>query len=176
VFFLLHGPNLAAAGARQIHDERRRAEVSRVAEAVYRRAFGYARGTLLMAALAGLFAYGVARATDVPGPAPLALWVALWDVVPVIGATVGAIPIIVFAGVIDPTSGIVAAAAFAIYQVAEYLLLQRTIERRTLKLGPFLTVAAGFAGLELYGLAGALLAILVVSGAVVALDESTSGP
>ncbi len=174
VFFLLHGPNLAAAGGRQIHDERRRAEVSRVAAAVYRRAFGYARGELLMAALAGLFAYGVARFTDVPGPAPLALWVALWDVVPVIGATVGAIPIIVFAGVIDPTRGMVAAGAFAIYQVVEYLLLQRTIERRTLKLGPFLTVAAGFAGLELYGLAGALLAILVVSGLVVALDESTS--
>ena len=174
LFFLLHGPNIAAAAARQIHDDDRRALAGRVAGAVYRRAFGYARGTIAMAACAGSFAYVVARAADVPGPAPLALWVVLWDAVPLVGATIGALPIIVFAGVNDPVRGLVLLVAFVAYQVAEYLVAQRRLERATLRLGPFLTVVGGFAGLELYGLSGALLAILFLAIVVVALDESTS--
>lgn len=174
MFFLLHGPNLASAAARQIHDESRRATLSRVCSEVYRRAFGYARGSIAMAAVAGLFAYVLARATSVPGPAPLALWVVLWDFVPLLGAVIGALPIVVFAGVADPAKGVIVFVAFVVYQAVEYLVVQRRLERTTLKLGPFFTTAAGFAGLELYGLAGALLAILVAAMVMVALDESTT--
>ena len=174
LFFLLHGPDLAAAAKRQIHDDERRAHAAHVAEAVYRRAFGYARGSLAMAALAGLVAYALARLADVPAPAPLALWVVLWDAVPLVGALIGALPIVILAGVVDPAKGVVLLVAFLAYQVAEALLLQRRLERRTIRLGPFLTTAGGFAGLELYGLTGALLAILAITIAAVALDESTA--
>ena len=174
LFFLLHGPNLAGAAERQIHDDDRQAHARRVAEAVYRRAFGYARGTIAMAVLAGVAAYALARLADVPGPAPLALWVVLWDAVPLLGAIIGALPIIVLAGIIDPVKGVVLLVAFVAYQVLEYVFLQRRLERRTLRLGPFLTAAGGFAGLELYGLTGALLTILALAIAVVVLDESTT--
>ncbi len=174
LFFLLHGPNLAQGAARQIHDDERRAHARHVAGAVYHRAFGYARGTIAMAALAGLVAYGLARSAGVPGPVPLALWVVLWDAVPLLGATIGAFPIIVLAGVMDPTKGIVLLVAFVAYQAAEYVFLQRRLEHRTIRLGPFLTAAGGFAGLELYGLSGALLTILAMAIGAVALDESTT--
>jgi predicted PurR-regulated permease PerM len=174
LFFLLHGPKLASAAGRQIHDDPRRAEAARIASAVYRRAFGYARGTILLAALAGLFAFGVARAANVPGPAPLALWVALWDAVPLLGATVGALPVVVLAAIADPAKGAILAVAFVAYQAFEYLVLQRRLERSTVKVGPFLTTAAGFAGLELYGLTGALLAMLALTVGAVILDESTT--
>jgi predicted PurR-regulated permease PerM len=174
VFFLLHGPKLAAAAAAQVHDDGRRALIERVGAAVHRRAFGYARGTIAMAALAGGVAYAIARLAHVPAPAPLALWVALWDIVPLLGATVGAVPIVAFAGVNDPTRGLVVLVAFVVYQVVEDLVLQPRLERATVRLGPFLTAAGGFAGLELYGLSGALLAILGVAIAAVALDESTA--
>lgn len=174
VFFLLHGPDLAAAAARQIHDDERRAHAEQVARAVHRRALGYARGTFAMAILAGVVAYVLARVTQVPSPLPLALWVLLWDAVPLIGAVIGALPIVVIAGIIDPTRGVLLLVAFAAYQAAEYLLLQRRLERRTMRLGPFLTVAGGFAGLELYGLSGALLTVLGVAVAGVVLDESTT--
>ena len=174
LFFLLHGPNLASAAARQIHDDERQAQARHVASAVYHRAFGYARGSLAMAAVAGVVAYGLARAADVPGPAPLALWVVLWDAVPLLGAVIGAVPIVVLAGVIDPTKGVVLLLAFVAYQALEYVVVQRRLERSTVKLGPFVTAAGGFAGLELYGLTGALLTILAVAIVVVALDESTT--
>jgi predicted PurR-regulated permease PerM len=174
VFFLLHGPDLAEAAERQIHDDERRAHAEHVAVAVYRRAFGYARGTLAMATLAGLVAYVLARVTEVPSPLPLALWVVLWDAVPLVGAVVGALPIIVIAGIIDPAHGVLLFVAFAAYQALEYVLLQRRLERSTMRLGPFLTVFGGFAGLELYGLSGALLTILGLAIAGVVLDESTT--
>jgi predicted PurR-regulated permease PerM len=173
VFFLLHGRNLADAAARQIHDDDRRATATRIAAAVHRRAFGYARGTIVVAAMAGLFAYAAARVSGVPGPAPLALWVVLWDAVPLLGAVIGALPIVILAGVVDPARGLVLLALFVGYQAFEYLVLQRRLERRTVKLGPFLTTAGGFAGLELYGLSGALLAVLALAIGAVALDEST---
>lgn len=174
LFFLLHGPKLSAAAARQIHDETRRAQATQVAGAVYRRAFGYARGTIAMAVMAAGFAYLLARAAGVPGPVPLALWVLLWDAVPLVGATVGALPIVLLAGASDPTTGVVLLVAFLAYQAAEYVVLQRRLEQRTVRLGPFLTLVGGFAGLELYGLSGALLTILALAVGVVALDESTS--
>jgi predicted PurR-regulated permease PerM len=173
VFFLLHGGKLADAASRQIHDDDRRAFAMRVGDAVFHRAFGYARGTIVLAALAGVVAYALARVAGVPGPAPLALWVALWDAVPLLGATIGALPIVLLAGVVDPMRGVVLLVAFVGYQAFEYLVLQRRLEARTVKLGPFLTTAGGFAGLELYGLTGALLAMLALAVGAVVLDEST---
>ena len=173
IFFLLHGRDLAEAAARQVHDDDRRAMAERVGEAVYHRAFGYARGTIVTAALAGTVAYVLARIAGVPGPAPLALWVALWDAVPLLGAVIGALPIVVLAGIDDPTRGVVLLVLFVAYQAFEYVVLQRRIEARTVKLGPFLTAAGGFAGLELYGLTGALLMILALAIGAVVLDEST---
>lgn len=173
IFFLLHGEKLAEGAARQIHDDDRRAKASQVAGAVYHRAFGYARGTIVVAVLAGTVAYVLARMAGVPGPLPLALWVALWDVVPLLGAVIGAVPIIVLAGVLDPLRGVVLLVAFVGYQAFEFLVLQRRLERRTVKLGPFLTIVGGFAGLELYGLTGALLMMLALAIGAVILDEST---
>ena len=171
VFLLLHGPDLAAAAARQVHDPRRRAVIERVAAAAFDRGFTYVRGTIAMALAAGGVAYVIAEAADVPAPAPLALWVALWDVVPYLGAVIGAVPIVLLGGIGDPGRGVVLALAFVAYEVVETLLVQRRLERRAVRLGPFLTAAGAFAGLELYGLGGALLAIVVLAVGVAALAE-----
>jgi predicted PurR-regulated permease PerM len=171
LFLLLHGRRLAGAAVRQIDDERRRERVRRVGAVAYERAFGYARGSLLIGALSFTLAYVAARFAGVPGAAPLALWVGLWDLVPVVGAAVGAAPIVVLASVMSPWRGVALAVVFVAYQLFEDLVMQPRLERSTLRLGPFLTVAAGFAGLELRGLAGALIAVLAVATAVAALDE-----
>jgi predicted PurR-regulated permease PerM len=171
LFFMLHGPKLAAGAAGQVHTPARRRRLEHVATAAFRRGFGYARGTLAMAMLAGLTAWALASAADVPGPAPLGLWVALWDVVPVIGTAIGAVPIVALAAIASPERGLVLAIVFVAYQLAEWLILQRWIERRTVHVGPFATVVAGFAGLELYGVGGALIVLLAVSLAIAAADE-----
>ena len=171
LFLLLHGPTMARAAARQVPDPVRRQRLERVAVASYRRAFGYASGTILMAVVAGLLAFVVARLADVPGAAPLALWTGLWDTVPIIGAFVGTLPIIGLAAADDPGKALLLVAVFLAYELVESLVLEPALERRTLRVGPFLTLAAGVAGLELYGIGGALMAVLVVTVTMAVLDE-----
>jgi predicted PurR-regulated permease PerM len=171
LFFLLHGPKMLGAAARQIENPEHRATVERAAHSAYERGFGYVRRTILMSAMAGLFTYLVARAADVPGPAPLAVWAALWDVVPLLGAFLGTLPVVVLAAAVDPAKGTLLACLFIGYQVFEQVVVQRRTERQTMRVGPFLTVAAAFAGLELYGLGGALLVLLIVILVVAVADE-----
>jgi predicted PurR-regulated permease PerM len=99
------------------------------------------------------------------------VWVALWDTVPLLGAVVGALPIVLLAAAVSPAKGVLLAGLFVGYQIFESVILQRRTEKKTLKVGPFLTVAGGFAGLELYGLGGALLVLLVVILVVAVADE-----
>ncbi len=171
LFFLLHGPRLARAAADQITDPKRRTRAVEVATAAYRRAFGYATGTVVMAAAAGLLAYVVATAAGVPGAAPLGLWAAIWDVVPILGFSIGALPLVLLAAVASPAKGLVAAAVLIAYQVFEAMLIQPRVERRTMRVGPFLTVGAGLIGLEVYGLGGALLVPLVAALGLATAEE-----
>jgi predicted PurR-regulated permease PerM len=39
--------------------------------------------------------------------------------------------------------------------------------------GPFFTLTGGFAGLELYGIGGALMALMVITVVMAVLDEAT---
>lgn len=171
LFFLLHGPRMLGAAARQIDNPDHRLMVERAAHGAYERGFGYVRRTILMSTMAGLVTFLVARAADVPGPAPLGVWAALWDVVPLLGAFIGTLPVVVLAAAVDPAKGTLLACLFIGYQVFEQVALQRRTERKTLRVGPFLTVAAAFAGLELYGLGGALLVLLIVILVVAVADE-----
>lgn len=171
IFFLLHGPRIARAGLAQVGDPHRRARWRSVAVAVYRRGFGYATGTLAMAVAAGLFGYDMARLADVPGAAPLAIWIGLWDLVPTVGAFVGALPVLALAAVVSGPRAAWMALAFIAYQVIENRLVQGPIEAATVRVGPFLTLVGGLVGLELSGVAGALLMVLVTALVVVALQE-----
>jgi predicted PurR-regulated permease PerM len=151
-------------------ERRQRAEV--VADNAYRRAVRYVLSTVLLAVAAGLFGYLVASLADVPGAAALGLWVALWDVVPLFGALVGALPIVLLAAVFfSAERAVVAAIAFLAWQTFEYVAVQRRIERRSIHLGPFVTLFTGLAGLELYGLGGGLLAVVVAAAAIATADE-----
>lgn len=176
IFFLQHGPRLARAGRDQIPDEARRARLQALAVAAYRRAFGYATSSLAMALAAGLFAFAVARSADVPGPAALGVWLALWDLVPLAGALVGALPIVALAAASSGSRALLLIAVFVAYQVVENVLVQRPVERATVKVGPFVTLAAALVGLELSGVAGALLAVLAAALVMSAADELAERP
>ena len=172
LFFVLHGPRLVNGAIDQIRDADRRDRVRRVAAAAYRRTMRYVLSSVLLAVAAGLFGYLVASLADVPGPAAFGLWIGLWDLVPLLGALVGAIPVVILTAVFfSAERAIVVAVVFVAWQAFEYLVVQRRIERRSLHLGPFVTLFAGLVGIELYGLGGALLAVVVAAGVVAVGDE-----
>jgi predicted PurR-regulated permease PerM len=171
LFFVLYGERLVASALAQIGDPARRARVEAVARAAYRRAARYALGSLGMAVAAGTYGYAVARAAEVRGAAALGLWVGLWDLVPVVGAFVGALPIALLALVFSVERAVVVAGAFLAYQLLEALTVQRWVERASVRVGPFLTVVAGVAGVEVYGLGGGVAAVALVVLAVAVADE-----
>ena len=80
--------------------------------------------------------------------------------------SIGALPIMVFAGAHTVERAVVVAGCFVVILIGDWWL-NRWLERRTVYVGSFPIVLAAFAGLELYGLNGALLfvlgAVLVVS-------------
>jgi predicted PurR-regulated permease PerM len=171
LFFVLYGERLVAAALAQIGDPARRERVAAVAGAAYRRAARYALGSLAMAVAAGVTGYWVARSAGVRGAAALGLWVGLWDLVPVVGAFVGAVPIVLLALVFSVERAVVVAGVFLAYQLLEALVVQRRIERASVRVGPFLTVAAGVAGVEVYGLGGGVGAVALTVLAVAVADE-----
>ena len=170
IFFVVYGPRIFLGGLEQIRDPKRRRRVERVLVHGTRRGLDYARIKLLEAIVEGVLAYLIARVANVPGPAALGVWVALWTLLPVAGVFVGALPIVLFAGAASLTRAVVVALAFVAIGTVEFLLTS-IIERDTVEVGSFLIVFAAFGGLELYGITGALLGVLGVIVAVGILDE-----
>lgn len=169
LFFVLYGRSLVDGALGQIRDARRRETATRVVAGASRRGLGYARAKAGEVVVEGLVAFAIARAADVPGPAALAVWVALWTLIPVVGVLIGAVPIVAFAGAESTGRAVAVALAFAAMAVGEWFVT-REIERRTVHVGGFLTALLLFAGLELYGFMGALLLLLggILAVAVVA--------
>jgi predicted PurR-regulated permease PerM len=173
IFFVLYGPHLVDAAFEQIRDRRRRERYERVVRNASRRTLTYARVRALEVVVLGFLAFAIARLAGVPGPAALAVWVALWTLVPVVGVLIGALPIVVFAAQSSPGRAIAVAAAFVAIGVADWFM-NRELQRTTVAVGSFVILLAGFCGLELYGLLGALLFVL---GAVLAVAIVTEiGP
>jgi predicted PurR-regulated permease PerM len=171
VFFLIHGPRLLSAAAAQLPDDERQEQVRRLGAAAYQRAWRYVAGSLGKAVVAGLLAYGIAQAADLPGPAPLALWVALFDLVPFVGVVIGGVPMILLAAADSPSSAVAVGLALLAWQVVDAVVLQRRLEAGSLHLGPFVTVALAMVGLELYGIGGALAAVALAVVASALADE-----
>jgi predicted PurR-regulated permease PerM len=170
IFFLIHGPRLLRGAVAQLPDERQE-QARRLGASAYQRASRYVGGSLGMAVGAGLVAYALAQAADLPGPAPLALWVALFDLVPLVGVVVGGLPLILLGLADSPTTGAVVAGVLIAWQLLEALVLQRRVEARSLHVGPFVTVAMAMIGLELYGIGGALAAVALAVVAAALADE-----
>jgi predicted PurR-regulated permease PerM len=170
IFFLIHGPRLLAAATAQLPDQRQE-QVRRVGAAAYLRAWSYVAGSLGMALAAGLLTYAVAQVLGLPGPAPLALWVALFDLVPLVGVVVGGLPVVLLALADSPGQAVLVAVVLVSWQVFEAVVLQRRLEARSLHVGPFITVALAMIGLELYGIGGAVAAVALAVAAAALADE-----
>jgi predicted PurR-regulated permease PerM len=170
IFFLIHGPRLLRSAVAQLA-EGRREQIGRLGASAYQRAWRYLAGSLGMALAAGVLTYVTAQLADLPGPAPLALWVAVFDLVPLVGVVVGGLPVVLLALAVSPARAVVVFVVFLAWQLVEAIVLQRRLEQRSLHVGPFVTVAMAMIGLELYGIGGALAAAALAVVAAALADE-----
>ncbi len=151
-------------------DRARRLErtLDRIAAAVG----NYVAGALVQATVAGVTTFIVLEILGVPFAAPLAVIVALFDLVPLVGATIGAVLVGVVTLFSDfPTDTIVWVVWAIIYQQLENNVIQPQIQTRAVNLNPFAVLVAVLFGSELFGVFGALLAIPVAASIQIALKE-----
>ncbi len=116
-------------------------------------------GYLLISIICGGLTYLVLLISGVPFAGLIALFVALADLVPLIGATLGAVIAVIAALTHSVTAGVAVAVFFVVYQQLENHLLQPVIMSRTVKLNPLTVLVSVLIAVELAGILGALLAI-----------------
>lgn len=160
VLMLMRGPELCR-GALSLVAPKHRARVSLVASDAAKAVSGYMLGNLLISVIAGVFTYVFLRIVGVPYAEVLALWVAFADLIPLVGATLGAIPTIGLAFLHSTPAGIAAVIFYIVYQQFENHVLQVTIMSRTVDVNPLAVLVSVLVGVELFGFLGAVLAIPV---------------
>ncbi len=144
-----------------LFNPRRAERVRRVSHDCARTVTGYITGNLLISVICGGLTYAVLLVCGVPFAGLIALFVGVADLIPLVGATLGAVAGVIAAFTHSVTAGIIVVAFFIAYQQLENHLLQPWIFSRTVQLNPLAVLLAILIGVELAGILGALLAIPV---------------
>jgi predicted PurR-regulated permease PerM len=164
-FLLLDGERLFRAALRTFRPAQH-AALEEMAGQIYKSVAGYVIGNLAISVIAGSIALATLLILGVPFAAPLAVLMAFFDLIPLVGATVGAIIVGIVTLFTDfPTATIVWVAVQLVYQQFESSILVPVIYRRTVNVSGLLTIVAVLIGASLLGILGALVAI-PVAGAV----------
>jgi predicted PurR-regulated permease PerM len=172
IYFLVDLPRLRRSAV-LLFPRAHRARFSRVAEVMVDKVGSYMLGNILVSLVAGLAAFAALTALRVPFAVPLAFVVAVTDLIPMIGATLGAvvcITVALLATRLWPTTVLVAA-FFVVYQQLENYLIAPRIMRGQVQLSPAAVLLAGLIGGTALGLVGALMAIPIAAGLKVLLTE-----
>jgi predicted PurR-regulated permease PerM len=132
----------------------------------------YVGGALLQATIAGVTTFIVLTVLGVPFAAPLAVVVGFFDLIPLVGATIGAIVVAVVTVFNDfPTDTIIWVIYSIIYQQVENNLIQPRIQSRAVNVHAFAVLVSVLFGATLFGIVGALLAIPFAASIQIALRE-----
>jgi predicted PurR-regulated permease PerM len=157
---VLEGPK-AVDGFLALFDDGRAERIRRVGHDCAKTVTGYITGNLLISIICGGLTYAVLAVMGVPYAGLIALFVGIVDLIPLVGATLGAIVATLAAFVESTAAGIVVIVFFVLYQQLENHLLQPLIFARTVKVNPLTVLIAILIAVELAGILGALLAIPV---------------
>lgn len=172
IFMVASGKDWVAAMLRSIPHERRRTSVQRALETSANAVGNYVVGILIQMTIAGLSTWIVLTILGVDFAAPLAVVMALFDAVPLIGASLGSIVIGAITLFFDfPTTTIVWAVWAVAYQQLENYLIQPRIQSKAVDVQPFIVLVSVLFGSTLFGIAGALLAIPVAASLQIGIRE-----
>jgi predicted PurR-regulated permease PerM len=157
---VLEGPKVVE-GTLALFAPQRAERIRRVTRDCARTVTGYISGNLLISAICGTLTYAVLKFSGVGFAALIALFVAIADLIPLVGATLGAVVATIAGFLHSVPAGIAVLIFFIVYQQLENHLLQPLIFARTVKLNPLAVLVAILLATELAGILGALLAIPV---------------
>ncbi len=122
---------------------------------------GYITGNLAISVICGVTTFIVLLILGMPYAAPLALLVAVLDLVPLVGATLGGALLVVVGLFVEPWKALVLLVFVLVYQQVESNFLQPVVYSKAVQLNGLAILIALLVGGQLLGIVGALLAIPV---------------
>lgn len=170
LYFMSSLPSIKE-GVYRLVPRSRRARFGLLADDILERVGGYVAGCLVVAACAGVTSYIALLVAGVPYALPLAVVVTLTDLVPVVGATIGAVVVTLVAFTVSIPVGVGVGLFYLAYQQLENFLIYPRVMKRSVDVAPAATVVAVLVGGSLLGILGALLAIPIAAAVQLVLDE-----
>jgi predicted PurR-regulated permease PerM len=149
----------------------RRERAEAVCEEILSRVGRFMLGNMATSAIAGAATFAWCSVTGVPYPSALGFFVALMDMVPVVGSTVGGVAVSLVALSVSLPVALATAVFYVAFRVAEdYLIMPRAM-RYAVNVHPVVTVLAVLTGGSLLGIVGGLVAIPAAVALGIVLDE-----
>jgi predicted PurR-regulated permease PerM len=170
-FLLLDGGRIVNFLLAQVRPDRRE-RMSKMAADIYGATGGYVAGALTLATAAGISTYVVLSILAVPFAVPLAVLMAFFDLIPLVGSTIGGVLIGVVTLFADfPGDTIIWVVYVLVYQQIENSVFQPIVYRRAVNLHPLAVITAILIGSTLLGVLGALVAIPIAAAIQIALKD-----
>jgi predicted PurR-regulated permease PerM len=164
IYFMADLPRLRRAIVRMF-PARHRPHISHAVNVVIDKVGAYMVGNLLISAIAGVASFLVLFALNVPFALPLAFFVALTDLIPLVGATLGAVVCTVVAAAATDLwpNAVLVAIFFVAYQQLENYLIAPRVLRSSVDMPSVAVLLAALLGGSVLGLVGALMAIPIAA-------------
>jgi predicted PurR-regulated permease PerM len=147
-------------GAYRLVPRSRRPRVGLLADEILNRVGGYVAGAITIGLIAGVSTAVVLLGLGVEFAIALALLVAIFDLIPLVGATIGAVVVtLVTFATSGTTKGLIVLGFYIAYQQIENFVIYPRVMKRAVDVSPAATIVAVLMGGALLGPLGALLAI-----------------
>jgi len=170
VYFLAGLPRIKLFVYR-LAPQSRRARVILIGDEIFTKVGGYVVGNFLTSLIAGVGTYAWLMIFGVPYPVLLALLVALLDLIPVVGSSIGGAIVSLVALTVSVPVALATLGFYIAYRLAEDYLIVPRVMGRTVEVPAVVTVVAILIGGALMGIIGALVAIPAAAALRVLLQE-----
>ncbi len=170
VYFLVDMPRIRTNLYRMVpHSRRPRAIL--IGDEVFAKVGAYVLGNVLISVIAGAATFIWLMAFNVPYPLLLGIFVALLDLVPVVGSTIAGVVVAAVALTVSLPVCIATIVFFVVFRLFEDYLLVPRIIGRVVKVPALITVVAVLIGGALLGIVGALVAIPIAAALLLLTEE-----
>jgi predicted PurR-regulated permease PerM len=149
----------------------RRARVVLIGEEIFSKVGGYVLGNLFISVISGIGTWAWCLALGIPYPLLLGVLVAIFDLVPIVGSTVGGLIVALLGLTVSVPVAVFTVGFYIAYRLVEDYLISPRVMRRTVDVPGLVTVIATLVGGALLGIIGALIAIPVAAAMNLLLTE-----
>ncbi len=174
-YWTLEGEGTIRAFLLHLSNEKRDS-VREVISEIEKRVGGYVRGQGIMALTIMIADFVIFLILGLPAALAVAVLAGLFEVIPVLGPTLGAIPAVLVAFSYDSSKVIWVIAAGILVQLFENNVLAPRVMHKTVGINPIVTLLAIVAFGALFGFAGLLLAIPLAAIIQIIADRSLLRP